>query len=176
MPLATKDGALLAKDGKLQTDCSCCRECQRHAFSVGNLLFRGCGGGGVLYGQKTIIIPDKYPLPCEVTISGFIDDDLAVNGSVVQANQFLLPGYSACNPAHNICYTFTASSSTFTIAAIDNYGQNTSYNLTICFNAGGACCESGVCTIKKECECAGAGKVFMGAGTACSPSPCSPLP
>lgn len=37
----------------------------------------------------------------------------------------------------------------------------------------GACCEGTTCTIKPACQCQGAGKVFKGVGTACSPNPCS---
>jgi hypothetical protein len=45
----------------------------------------------------------------------------------------------------------------------------------------GACCETvgmlrGACNIKPQCQCQGAGQVFSGIGTACSPNPCNPLP
>jgi hypothetical protein len=37
----------------------------------------------------------------------------------------------------------------------------------------GACCEGTVCTVKPQCQCQGAGKVFKGVGTTCTPNPCS---
>jgi hypothetical protein len=173
MPLAIRNNAIIVKDGRLAEGCSCCRECQTHTFPGYSLQDKGCGGGGVLHGVKTITIPSYYELPCTVTITGFVDDDLAIDGSIVQANQFVRPFFSACNPAHNVCYTFAASSRTFTIAAVDNYGINTSYNLTICFDAlEGACCEGTSCSVKPQCHCQGAGKTFNGVGTACTTGAC----
>lgn len=45
-----------------------------------------------------------------------------------------------------------------------------------CLNAckEGACCEGTVCTVKPQCQCQGAGKVFKGVGTVCTPNPCLP--
>lgn len=37
----------------------------------------------------------------------------------------------------------------------------------------GACCEGTTCTVKPQCQCQGSGTVFKGAGTTCSPSPCT---
>ena len=36
----------------------------------------------------------------------------------------------------------------------------------------GACCEGTTCSVKPQCQCQGAGKVFKGVGTTCSPNPC----
>jgi hypothetical protein len=43
-----------------------------------------------------------------------------------------------------------------------------------CLNAckEGACCEGTTCSVKPQCQCQGAGKVFKGVGTTCSPNPC----
>jgi hypothetical protein len=38
----------------------------------------------------------------------------------------------------------------------------------------GACCEGTTCSVKPQCQCQGAGKVFKGVGTTCSPNPCVP--
>ena len=38
----------------------------------------------------------------------------------------------------------------------------------------GACCEGATCTVKPACQCQGAGKVFKGVGTTCTPNPCNP--
>ena len=40
--------------------------------------------------------------------------------------------------------------------------------------AEGACCEGDVCTVRRGCECQGAGQVFKGVGTTCTPNPCAP--
>jgi len=37
----------------------------------------------------------------------------------------------------------------------------------------GACCDGTTCTVKPQCQCQGAGKVFKGVGTTCSPNPCT---
>jgi hypothetical protein len=37
----------------------------------------------------------------------------------------------------------------------------------------GACCESGVCAVKAQCQCTG---TYQGPGSTCSPNPCNPLP
>jgi hypothetical protein len=36
----------------------------------------------------------------------------------------------------------------------------------------GACCEGTTCAVKPQCQCQGAGKVFKGVGTVCTPNPC----
>jgi len=43
-----------------------------------------------------------------------------------------------------------------------------------CLNAckEGACCDGTVCTVKPQCQCQGAGQVFRGVGTVCTPNPC----
>jgi len=43
-----------------------------------------------------------------------------------------------------------------------------------CVNAcrEGACCEGTSCSVKPQCQCQGAGKVFKGVGTVCTPNPC----
>ncbi len=46
-----------------------------------------------------------------------------------------------------------------------------------CVNAcqEGACCDGTTCTVKPACQCQGAGKVFKGVGTVCTPNPCLEL-
>ena len=36
----------------------------------------------------------------------------------------------------------------------------------------GACCEGTTCSVKPQCQCQGAGKVFRGVGTVCTPNLC----
>jgi hypothetical protein len=38
----------------------------------------------------------------------------------------------------------------------------------------GACCEGTTCTVKPQCQCQGAGKVFKGVGTVCANGICTP--
>jgi hypothetical protein len=40
----------------------------------------------------------------------------------------------------------------------------------------GACCEGTTCSVKPQCQCQGAGKVFKGVGTVCTPNPCTCVP
>jgi hypothetical protein len=45
--------------------------------------------------------------------------------------------------------------------------------LTCCEDeAEGACCEGTTCSVKPACQCQGAGQVFKGVGTVCTPNPC----
>jgi hypothetical protein len=136
MPLATKNGAIIIEDGKLAEQCSCCGECVNVSYFTSGLFRKGCGGGGIQHGLRTIEIPSRLSVPCSVYISGGVDDDLSVDGSVVQAGQYVGGGFNDCNPAHSVCYSFTATSRTFTVAALDNYGGNTGYDLKICFAKG----------------------------------------
>jgi hypothetical protein len=175
MTLATKNGSLIVKDGQIAENCGCCGDCVDVNFFTSDLLGKGCGGAGVQHGLRTIEIPQRFSLPREVHISGVVDDDLSIDGSVVQGGQYVTPLFPQCNPAHLVCYSFTATNRTFTVAAIDNHGGNTSYTLRICFStlgAGGACCEGTTCSVKPQCQCQGAGKVFKGVGTVCAGNPC----
>lgn len=42
----------------------------------------------------------------------------------------------------------------------------------------GACCgvDGTVCTVRPQCQCQGAGQVFKGVGTVCTPNPCTCVP
>jgi hypothetical protein len=68
-----------------------------------------------------------------VTITGTVDDDIAINGTRIQANLYTNPSFPNCNPAHSVNYKFRPTGGGFSLAAIDNYGGGVGYNLTICF-------------------------------------------
>ena len=72
---------------------------------------------------KTITVPDNFKLPVQVTITGGADDDLVVNGQVINQN----------NAADPVNYTFTCDSRTFTVGAYNAQCCGAGYGYTICF-------------------------------------------
>jgi hypothetical protein len=108
--------------------CDCCIECIEESFFVTGLTSGNCQQ--IPYGTRTINLPPGFSLPVEVTISGGADDDFLVNGQAVPKNT----PFGGCNGAGPFPdYTFTLNSPSFTIAAGDNHGGNTSYDVKICF-------------------------------------------
>lgn len=104
--------------------------CQTYQYS-GVPTTSGCGGGP--YHQLTIYAPAGCSLPVIVTLTGSVDDDIAIDGVVIQPGEFTNESYTDCNPAHEVDYSFELNASSFTIAVYDNYGVNVSADLTICF-------------------------------------------
>lgn len=90
-------------------------------------------------GQQLFTIPAHIPLPARVVLTGTVNDDLVLNGKVVQKGLFPFGG-NPCNGAHEVNYCFTATSRTFTLATKDNYGSGMSADITIQF-----CCDDGCC-------------------------------
>lgn len=65
-----------------------------------------------------------------VTITGSVDDELLINGSVVQAGAYGSP----CNPSHTVNYTFFTTTG-FTVGFADNFYVLCGGDITICFSA-----------------------------------------
>jgi len=78
-----------------------------------------------IYGEQTISLPEGVELPTKVTITGVADDDLVVDGEIINENQ----------SAGAVNYTFTLYNSTFTIAGYNYYTGGANYNYKICFNS-----------------------------------------
>jgi hypothetical protein len=107
----------------------CDVNCIEESFFISGISSGGCQQ--VPYGTKTITVPSGIELPTQVTISGNADDDFLVNGVAVPKDT----PFGACNGAGPFPdYTFTLNEPTFTIAAGDNHGGNTSYEVVICFD------------------------------------------
>ena len=68
------------------------------------------------------------------------------------------------------CYQSTNLPSGFTTTGRTSYKTESD-----CLNAckEGACCEGTTCTVKPQCQCQGAGKVFKGVGTTCAANTCT---
>lgn len=161
MPLVQQDGKLVVSDGQLSVggeECCCpqCDICVSALFPgpddnivVLPLCANCCHGDEAAnqYGQKTITVPPECPQPVWITITGSIDDELVINGAVVQQNMFPGPAppngcyndgnggqdCSACNGAHEVNYSFEYEGASFDLAVGDNHGSNVYYDLTICF-------------------------------------------
>lgn len=122
----------------------CCKCCINSAFSTG---VSGSVGDckAIQYGQSTIRRPPCSGTgPVKVTIYGGVDDEFILNGEIIEKG--LYPFANGCNGAHLIGgppkpgsdkasggHSFTLAGDTFTIAAGDNHGGGTGYDLEICF-------------------------------------------
>ena len=86
------------------------------------------GFGGVLgiqtAGTQTITVPDSFSLPVQVTITGSCDDDLVVNGQIVNGDGM----------AGNVNYTFSCETRTFTVSVHNAMSGGTGYDYVISFS------------------------------------------
>lgn len=82
------------------------------------------------YCSQTITNP--FSTSVTVQITGSVDDELLINGSPVDAGCCV---YSTCNGAHAVNHVFSlAGGASFTMAAGDNHGGFTGYDVNVCFN------------------------------------------
>jgi len=91
-------------------------------------------------------VPDCLSLPAKVRVTAdIVDDDIRVNGVIVEAGQHSGPGANVngdpslfydCNIPHSIDYEFVSNNRTVTLEIIDNFGGVCGYrNLKVCFSA-----------------------------------------
>lgn len=113
---------------------SCCGPCQQVQFAQNNIPNGNCQA--VPYGEQTITVPDDCALPVCVRVTGGVDDELLIDGEVIQPGQF---PFGACNGAHAVDYSFLLENRSFTVAAGDNHGGGTSYDLEFCFQDPSTC-------------------------------------
>jgi hypothetical protein len=90
-------------------------------------------------GTQTITVPSSFVLPVQVTITGGCDDDLVVNGQVINQNNF----------ADNVNYTFTCETRTFTVSVYNAMAGGTAYDYNISF-AGTQSANSAVSAIRSD--------------------------
>jgi hypothetical protein len=90
-------------------------------------------------GTQTITVPSSFVLPVQVTITGGCDDDLVVNGQVINQN----------NLADSVNYTFTCETRTFTVSVYNAMAGGTAYDYNISF-AGTQSANSAVSAIRSD--------------------------
>jgi hypothetical protein len=90
-----------------------------------------CYNDNAQFGTQTVDVPVRFSLPVKVSITGHADDDLAVDGKSVTL--------STCRIDGPISTTFCLNKSSFELAAIDNFGWISSYNVKVCFSSGASC-------------------------------------
>jgi hypothetical protein len=121
-------------------DCDCC--CINENFFLSGIVRADGTCPATVYGERVITRPSCSGTGLvRVKITGTVDDELIVNGEIIEPGQY--PFTPGCNGAHTIGggsgvaggsgYSFVLNASSFTIAAGDNHGGSTSYNLKICF-------------------------------------------
>jgi len=85
------------------------------------------GLGGVIgiqaAGTQTITVPASFALPVQVTITGGCDDDLVVNGQIINQD----------NSAGSVNYTFSCETRTFTVSVYNAVAGGTAYDYNISF-------------------------------------------
>lgn len=89
-------------------------------------------------GSQNFTIPNSINIPTIMHITGKVNDDLLLNGNVIQNNEFL--NGHPCNSGHIIDHCFTYDGPrTFTVASRDNYGDgiNTSVVFRFCYECEG---------------------------------------
>jgi hypothetical protein len=86
---------------------------------------------GTQYAVGTYANPFDGAATC--TISGYVNDDLVVNGSVVDTGGQPCP-YGSCACAHDFTYSLdVAAGDSVTIAVQNNYDPGWAIDGTICF-------------------------------------------
>ena len=92
-----------------------------------------------------LAVPDQFKLPCRVSVAGGVDDDLSIDGKVIEQGRYPLGlspmGFEVqCNIGHlvgqaepNTQWVFEVNKREFEVYAIDNIGGNMGFNLTFCF-------------------------------------------
>ena len=80
---------------------------------------------------QTVSVPQGMTLPVFVTLTGYVDDVLMIDGNVVEAGQ-TVGMYGCLVEAGN--YSFVLNSSSFTIGAGDTVGFCSGYSYEICFH------------------------------------------
>lgn len=168
MPLLTKGKKLVkGKSGKLVTwdkkkPCACCGdippppppvECSpRYVVTESppqlDELPVFCKRAETL--KIKIKIPDRFPLPCRIEAIGATDDDISIDGKIIEEGRYpygigsLPPDYFPqeikCNRGHVIgegepgaSWVFETSNREFEVYGIDNVGGNMGFSVTFCF-------------------------------------------
>jgi len=88
--------------------------------------------------EVEVNIPAAYSFPLTVRITGGIDDDLKINGTLIEDNLYPFQSYD-CNGAHCVGggptgYTTTISSTPMTGTLVDNFGQTRLMDITVCLD------------------------------------------
>jgi len=130
--------AALASDLELDLSACGCECCITETFSSGSINKAPGNCPATIYGERVITRPTCSSTgPVTVKITGIVDDDLVINGEIIEPGLYPFDLSLPCNGAHTIGngagYSFTLNADSFTIAVADNFGFVASYNLKICF-------------------------------------------
>ena len=87
-------------------------------------------------------VPECYTFPLTIRISGSVDDDLKVNGAVLEPYPAYPVGSLPCNNAHCVGskngypygYTMSVSSSPIELTLVDTAGQTRAMDITVCLD------------------------------------------
>jgi len=94
---------------------------------------------------QTVTVPAELTLPCRIRITGAVDDDLLIDGSIIEDGLYPTGPWHFCDPqptcngAHLIGsagsgkWVMEISNRTFDVSCKNNIYGGASYALTICF-------------------------------------------
>ena len=125
------------------TVCGCCGGCQRCiTIYRARLTFESGNGCGEEVYEVDIDIPAGYTFPLTINITGSVDDDLKINGTLIEDNERNPPPpfpQLDCNLPHCVGggpagYTTTISSSPLTLTLLDNFGGNKVLDVIVCLD------------------------------------------
>lgn len=135
----------------IEANCCCkkkCKACVDVTVDVANVPYPTQPCPGTLVETCIVTIPNEYSLPVKIRISGVVDDDLMVNGQIIEPGLYPYPKEGNCNGGHYIGgflgghYDKIVNSRTVTLKILDNHGAFSGANLTVCvdpLNAQGVC-------------------------------------
>lgn len=126
--------------------CPCCtppQDCQRCIT-----IYRGrLNNFGLVCAKNDVYtvavnIPASYSFPLAILITGSVDDDLKVNGELIEEKQYVTASNPDCNEAHCIGskngwpygYATSIYSSPLTLTLVDNYGYGKILDVTVCLD------------------------------------------
>jgi len=134
------------KNDRISTESACCcvPPCRR-CISIYRASFDKPGAFCAyqeVY-ELAVNIPAAYSFPLTVRITGGLDDDLKINGTLIE-DRVYDPLRLGCNLGHYVGtagggtgYITTISSSPLTLTLVDQFGGNWGFDLTVCLDPDG---------------------------------------
>lgn len=156
MTLISWNNGPILKGDAIGTDVSCC--CGGGGGCTGLTarcinIYRSAFSNDLVYCDVTppadvytvhVHVPECYTFPLTIRITGGVDDDLKVNGTLIEDGDYPREGYE-CNKAHCVGskngypygHTTTVSSSPIVLTLVDNFGQKRAMDITVCLDPDG---------------------------------------
>ena len=125
--------AVVLKNGK--PSCECCGGTETYYWyeTFTGPTYSRCYGAS-LKGEQTFTNP--FNMPATITITGYVDDDILINGVIYEEGQWPASGCPLLNFSHNIAVPYTAVVGPYEETVIgynDNHRGAWGINITITY-------------------------------------------